>query len=140
MDSFFFFFFFKAEDGIRDGHVTGVQTCALPISAADTMDEVNEIHISVGSVDAPAVTGPPIAVSYSIQTVIEEATQNAALFTDRKLTFVPPLSHAVQVDFPAPVGRKWPACTIHSELATLPRSYKSKGLRECSFRIAFADA
>src|SRR5215510_11146575 len=28
------FFFFQAEDGIRDGHVTGVQTCALPIYAA----------------------------------------------------------------------------------------------------------
>src|SRR5437870_12565364 len=26
-----FVFFFQAEDGIRDGHVTGVQTCALPI-------------------------------------------------------------------------------------------------------------
>src|SRR3712207_8627471 len=30
----FFFFFFQAEDGIRDIGVTGVQTCALPISAA----------------------------------------------------------------------------------------------------------
>src|SRR5258708_4857385 len=29
---FFFFFFFQAEDGIRDDLVTGVQTCALPIS------------------------------------------------------------------------------------------------------------
>src|SRR5690348_18292491 len=28
------FFFFQAEDGIRDGRVTGVQTCALPIYAA----------------------------------------------------------------------------------------------------------
>src|SRR5260370_19651146 len=27
-------FFFQAEDGIRDSSVTGVQTCALPISAA----------------------------------------------------------------------------------------------------------
>src|SRR3989442_12431319 len=26
------FFFFQAEDGIRDADVTGVQTCALPIS------------------------------------------------------------------------------------------------------------
>src|SRR5690606_39895740 len=26
-----FYFFFQAEDGIRDFHVTGVQTCALPI-------------------------------------------------------------------------------------------------------------
>src|SRR5689334_6512743 len=30
---FFVFFFFQAEDGIRDGTVTGVQTCALPIYA-----------------------------------------------------------------------------------------------------------
>src|SRR5215211_5346823 len=29
-----FFFFFQAEDGIRDHCVTGVQTCALPISVA----------------------------------------------------------------------------------------------------------
>src|SRR2546430_1085417 len=29
------FFFFQAEDGIRDLTVTGVQTCALPISAAE---------------------------------------------------------------------------------------------------------
>src|SRR5690606_40594705 len=28
-----YFFFFQAEDGIRDFHVTGVQTCALPILA-----------------------------------------------------------------------------------------------------------
>src|SRR5690625_753494 len=31
------FFFFQAEDGIRDGHVTGVQTCALPICANATI-------------------------------------------------------------------------------------------------------
>src|SRR6266496_1597972 len=29
---FVFFFFFQAEDGIRDLYVTGVKTCALPIS------------------------------------------------------------------------------------------------------------
>src|SRR5690606_33129223 len=29
-------FFFQADDGIRDFHVTGVQTCALPISLAFT--------------------------------------------------------------------------------------------------------
>src|SRR2546430_4629575 len=33
---FFFFFFFQAEDGIRDLTVTGVQTCALPISTSRT--------------------------------------------------------------------------------------------------------
>src|SRR5260370_30744613 len=29
-------FFFQAEDGIRDSSVTGVQTCALPISRSQT--------------------------------------------------------------------------------------------------------
>src|SRR5690606_39483525 len=31
-------FFFQAEDGIRDFHVTGVQTCALPISTRKQQD------------------------------------------------------------------------------------------------------
>src|SRR2546425_11285245 len=31
------FFFFQAEDGIRDKLVTGVQTCALPISLGRTL-------------------------------------------------------------------------------------------------------
>src|SRR5690606_28085992 len=33
-------FFFQAEDGIRDFHVTGVQTCALPISSLGEGDMV----------------------------------------------------------------------------------------------------
>src|SRR5215204_7209670 len=33
----FFFFFFQAEDGIRDHCVTGVQTCALPISSTQRL-------------------------------------------------------------------------------------------------------
>src|SRR6478736_456768 len=32
LEFYLFFFFFQAEDGIRDLTVTGVQTCALPIS------------------------------------------------------------------------------------------------------------
>src|SRR5690606_40505149 len=31
--------FFQAEDGIRDFHVTGVQTCALPISANEALEK-----------------------------------------------------------------------------------------------------
>src|SRR5438067_9081495 len=34
----FSFFFFQAEDGIRDRNVTGVQTCALPISLGNADD------------------------------------------------------------------------------------------------------
>src|SRR5690606_40823078 len=39
------FFFFQAEDGIRDFHVTGVQTCALPIlDAADRLQRLGRLH------------------------------------------------------------------------------------------------
>src|SRR5215510_6771607 len=42
-------FFFQAEDGIRDGHVTGVQTCALPIFAAQSPPAKNPLE---GNADA----------------------------------------------------------------------------------------
>src|SRR5204862_5515476 len=38
MYAVFVFFFFQAEDGIRDLYVTGVQTCALPISGLNAGD------------------------------------------------------------------------------------------------------
>src|SRR5690625_5879920 len=37
-------FLFQAEDGIRDGHVTGVQTCALPISDVTNFDRKNYFY------------------------------------------------------------------------------------------------
>src|SRR5438876_2146781 len=44
------FFFFQAEDGIRDGRVTGVQTCALPISLTklDVLDQCETVRVCVG--------------------------------------------------------------------------------------------
>src|SRR5437762_3645869 len=43
---FFFFFFFQAEDGIRDTSVTGVQTCALPISMPPTPEAQKKLMAS----------------------------------------------------------------------------------------------
>src|SRR5690606_40908748 len=39
-------FFFQAEDGIRDFHVTGVQTCALPISITYGAGRVIELQFT----------------------------------------------------------------------------------------------
>jgi saccharopine dehydrogenase (NAD+, L-lysine-forming) len=112
----------------------------LARAAADDMQQVREIHIAVGGIDrARRPAGAPLASSYSLQTVLDEATLPAALFTGGRLRFVPAMSGAVDVDFPRPVGRRRPALTLHSELATLPASYRRKGIREVSFRIAFAD-
>src|SRR5215213_10862132 len=50
MDFFLvFFFFFQAEDGIRDWSVTGVQTCALPISGAYVNSAVTEALLGANS-------------------------------------------------------------------------------------------
>src|SRR6266700_8205873 len=46
-----FFFFFQAEDGIRDFHVTGVQTCALPIFAASAAGCVKEVEMTMGMLE-----------------------------------------------------------------------------------------
>src|SRR5690625_7406640 len=51
------FFFFQAEAGIRDGHVTGVQTCALPISVLICMTKnvVMNTAIILGSSVGPKI-------------------------------------------------------------------------------------
>src|SRR5207253_3765338 len=43
----------QAEDGIRDGHVTGVQTCALPIFGVNHFVEVTNSHFDVFSKASP---------------------------------------------------------------------------------------
>src|SRR5207244_6867781 len=60
-------FFFQAEDGIRDDLVTGVQTCALPISIqGGRLSVTSSPHIRVppGSV-ALTRRSPRFAVSFS---------------------------------------------------------------------------
>src|SRR5438093_6326053 len=62
-----FFFFFQAEDGIRDWSVTGVQTCALPISTSvvvvDTLAPT--VQFKVGSVANTLPAGVTVVVAYS---------------------------------------------------------------------------
>src|SRR5690348_18207555 len=82
-----FFFFFQAEDGIRDGRVTGVQTCALPICLSPSVPLVVGLW-SLGSGGPGAVT-PPAPGSH----------RSAALLGDRKSTRLnsshPSISYAV---------------------------------------------
>src|SRR5205807_7108500 len=57
------FFFFQAEDGIRDYKVTGVQTCALPISIGARATAIGDYHSPAMSTvgDVPAHrTGAPL--------------------------------------------------------------------------------
>src|SRR5699024_11932742 len=62
-----FCFFFQAEDGIRDRNVTGVQTCALPISEIAVSGAVSSIVVESSST---------WEVSVSISTVSVEAVSS----------------------------------------------------------------
>jgi saccharopine dehydrogenase-like NADP-dependent oxidoreductase len=110
----------------------------LARSAADTMERVREIHVAVAASDRTrGRPASPFGVSYSVRTLFEEASQPAAVFTGGRLRFEPPMSGARGIRFPSPVGWQAPVLTLHSEVATLPRTYRVKGIRECTFRIAF---
>src|SRR5690625_7431739 len=65
------YFFFQAEDGIRDGHVTGVQTCALPICVYLHLDHAQH---GLGS----SSCGPANPARYRIT---PEPTTFAVVFT-----------------------------------------------------------
>src|SRR6266481_5829424 len=51
-------FFFQAEDGIRDGTVTGVQTCALPISSLHGVEGLAVVAAAGGQQHEAAAQQP----------------------------------------------------------------------------------
>src|SRR5690606_40967501 len=69
------FFFFQAEDGIRDFHVTGVQTCALPIwrmigrfrarFGFDRLSDVASVPLLLLLMELTSLVVLPVAFAYS---------------------------------------------------------------------------
>src|SRR6266542_3156339 len=74
----FFFFFFQAEDGIRDATVTGVQTCALPISLrnAEMYDErTRQARVQRGFSRIAMVLGEPLSLTATLDAAAQAATE-----------------------------------------------------------------
>src|SRR5436189_5725365 len=76
----FFVFFFQAEDGIRDTSVTGVQTCALPISAND-----RDLHFPVQIVGCPIVRESDGLAMSSRNAYLDPQQRRSALALHRAL-------------------------------------------------------
>src|SRR5207253_4598284 len=90
------FFFFQAEDGIRDGHVTGVQTCALPISkAASNFSSQSSVFILRSCVRLALVTSvactppraPPVRFQRRNVSTFPKSSSPAAAFARPPGTF-----------------------------------------------------
>src|SRR5690606_40775770 len=62
------FFFFQAEDGIRGFHVTGVQTCALPILPTETSSTSSSQTLSSILAVTSHLNQSPTGISVEIRT------------------------------------------------------------------------
>src|SRR5260221_9956832 len=82
------FFFFQAEDGIRDHCVTGVQTCALPISSFPVEDgDATILELRVAPADLGKVIGRQGRTAKSIRTLLGAASmkfKKRYMLEDRK--------------------------------------------------------
>src|SRR5438876_11137583 len=78
----FVVFFFQAEDGIRDGRVTGVQTCALPIShgravggemeRGDGMNRAEAVQLMQEHTQSPSLRQHMLAVEAAMRAYAEK--------------------------------------------------------------------
>src|SRR5690606_40453086 len=72
-------FFFQAEDGIRDFHVTGVQTCALPISGSQEPQRgagFDPARAVDGAVDADIVAVVAHQRAQDVRVVVESVLRD----------------------------------------------------------------
>src|SRR5690606_39423886 len=74
-----------AEDGIRDFHVTGVQTCALPISREDGRLSQCALRLQAqAGADAPEAAADAVTLTASLQWANQSTVDNvgASVVTD----------------------------------------------------------
>ena len=117
------------------GGTPGV-TNLLARAAADRLDRVESMKVELGSSDSTPSTAPLVA-PYSIRTILDEFTKEPQVFQDGEWLPQPPLSGQEEMIFPLPVGRATAIFSLHSECATFPVSFRDKGIRYVSFKIAF---
>jgi lysine 6-dehydrogenase len=119
--------------------IVGIGCCpglsnVLARLAADRLDRVESIDILDGAIEEDEGFGVP----YSADTIIDEFTAPAMVFEDGRLREVPAGSGAVRWRFPEPIGEMEAVYTLHSEIATLPRTIE--GVRDVRWRLALPTA
>ncbi|MFC2029952.1 saccharopine dehydrogenase NADP-binding domain-containing protein [Chloroflexota bacterium] len=102
--------------------------------AADNLDTIDSIRIYDGILPA---TGDDIRFGYAIPTIVDELVMPPVVFRDGEWAEEEPLSGGEDYWFTPPVGLLHLHLSIHSEVATLPVSFREKGIRECTFKINY---
>ena len=111
----------------------------MGMHGASKLDKVDKVLLrSSGAVVAGGEPGkfvPP----YAIRTIFDEFSLDAPILRKGKIQFVPALSGLERSEFMPPVGVVEGYYTIHSELATMPKTI-GKGVQEMDFIVAFPPA
>jgi lysine 6-dehydrogenase len=111
-------------------------TNLLARAAVDKLDRVESIKVQLGCSDDTPSTAALIA-PYSIRTILDEFTKPPQVFQDGVWYPQQPLTGQEELIFPLPVGRATAIYSLHSECACFPISFREKGIRHVSFKIAF---
>ena len=119
--------------------VVGIGACpglsnVLARVAAERLDSVRSIDI----LDGATVPEGEFGIPYSAETILDEYHLPAMVFADGELREVPAGSGVIRYTFPDPVGEMEAVYTLHSELATLPRTIE--GVRDVRWRLALPPA
>ena len=105
--------------------------------AADLLDGVRAIRVYNGGADFTRYDAP-LAFGFTPDTVLDELSLPPMVFTGGRFQAAAPLSLAEEFEFE--LGTQEVHATLHSEVATLPVTYRRKGIRECAFKIAYDPA
>jgi saccharopine dehydrogenase (NAD+, L-lysine-forming) len=102
--------------------------------ASDRLDSIEYVRIYDG------IKPPPpdqATFSYAVPTIIDELTMAPMVFQDGEFVACEPLSGFEDYWFTPPIGLLPMHLSLHSEVATIPNSFKDKGIRECFFKINY---
>jgi len=102
--------------------------------AADRLDTVESIKIYDGIMPPP--TDDP-KFTYAVPTIVDELIMEPMVYKDGDFKAEAPLSGFEDYWFTKPIGLLPMHLSLHSEVATLPISFKDKGVKECFFKINY---
>jgi lysine 6-dehydrogenase len=112
--------------------ITNVMARAL----ADPLDRVDAIRVYNAGADEQSYDSP-IAYTFSIATILDELTMPPVAFEGGRYVEKPMLSEPEPGKFRAPIGSIVLRHSIHSELGTLPGSFRKKGVKQVFFKINY---
>jgi lysine 6-dehydrogenase len=107
-------------------------------SALSTFDRADSVEIFDGWRDMSEGSSP-ISFTWSPLTFFDESSKEAIVFQNGKYVTHPPFSEPERIWFPKPVGEVEVFLALHSEIATIPKSFAKYGLKKVSWKEGGTD-